>query len=115
LKVAGREDIEYEQLLAEHADMALEPLAEYFFPQRSSVGDAAVDWKIIALEQYELAEAILNGRELEVDGEEGLKDVAAVYAICESARAGRTVTMQEVESAAVYAYQAEIDTALGIG
>ena len=114
LLAVGREDVEYEQLLAEHADMAREPLAEYFFPQRSSVGDKAVDWKIIALEQYELAEAILNGRELEVDGEEGLKDVAAVYAICESARAGRTVTMQEVESAAVYAYQAEIDAVLGI-
>ena len=77
--------------------------------------DAVVTIDGRALEQYELAEAILNGRDLEVDGEEGLKDVAAVYAICESARAGRTVTMQEVESAAVYAYQAEIDTALGIG
>ena len=114
LKVAGAEDLEYAQLLAQYQDLALEPLAQYFFPDRSSVGDEAVDWKIIALEQYELAEAILNGRALEVDGEEGLKDVAAVYAICESARAGRTVTMQEVERAEVYAYQAEIDTALGI-
>ena len=114
LKVAGAEDLEYAQLLAQYQDLALEPLAQHFFPERSSVGDEAVDWKIIALEQYELAEAILNGRALEVDGEEGLKDVAAVYAICESARAGRTVTMQEVERAEVYAYQAEIDTALGI-
>ena len=114
LKVAGKDDIEYTQLLAQYQDLALEPLAEHFFPERSSVGDEAVDWKIIALEQYELAEAILNGRSLEVDGEEGLKDVAAVYAICESARAGRTVTMAEVESAEVYAYQAQIDEVLGI-
>ena len=114
LKVAGAEDLEYAQLLAQYQDLALEPLAQHFFPERSSVGDEAVDWKLIALEQYELAEAILNGRALEVDGEEGLKDVAAVYAICESARAGRTVTMQEVERAEVYAYQAEIDKALGI-
>ena len=114
LKVAGQEDVQYEQLLAEYKDFSLEPLAEYFFPQRSSLGDKAVDWKIIALEQYELAEAILNGRQLEVDGAEGLKDVAAVYAICESARAGRTVTMAEVENAEVYDYQAQIDEALGI-
>ncbi len=114
LKVAGQEDVQYEQLLARHQDLPLEPLAARFFPERSSVGDEAVDWKIIALEQYELAEAILNGRQLEVDGEEGLKDVAAVYAICESARAGRTVTMAEVESAEVYGYQAQIDEALGI-
>ena len=114
LKVAGQEDVQYEQLLARHQDLHLEPLAARFFPERSSVGDEAVDWKIIALEQYELAEAILNGRQLEVDGEEGLKDVAAVYAICESACAGRTVTMAEVESAEVYGYQAQIDEALGI-
>ncbi len=114
LKVAGQEDIHYEQLLCEHPELKLEPLAEHFFPQRSTVGDQAVDWKIIALEQYELAEAILNGRTLEVDGEEGLKDVAAVYAICESACAGRTVTMAEVESAEVYAYQAQIDETLDI-
>ena len=101
-------------MLAEYKEFQLEPLAEYFFPQRSTLGDKAVDWKIIALEQYELAEAILNGRQLEVDGAEGLKDVAAVYAICESACAGRTVTMAEVESAEVYAYQAQIDEALGI-
>ena len=106
--------MQYEQLLAEYKEFSLEPLAEYFFPQRSSLGDKAVDWKIIALEQYELAEAILNGRQLEVDGAEGLKDVAAVYAICESARAGRTVTMAEVENAEVYDYQAQIDEALGI-
>ena len=114
LKVAGQEDVRYEQLLAEYKEFQIEPLAEYFFPQRSTLGDKAVDWKIIALEQYELAEAILNGRQLEVDGAEGLKDVAAVYAICESACAGRTVTMAEVESAEVYAYQAQIDEALGI-
>ena len=51
---------------------------------------------------------------MEGDGEEGRKDVAAVYAIFEAATAGRVVAMGEVESGAVYAYQAEIDAALGI-
>ncbi len=96
-------------------EFVLEPLAEHFFPTRSTVEDSAVDWKIIALELYELARAILDDGEVEVDGVEGMKDVAAVYAICESAMAGRAVTMAEVETCAVYAYQAEIDVALGIG
>ena len=57
---------------------------EHLFPSRVTNKDSKVDWKIIALEYYELAEAILNGREIEVDGLEGLKDVAAIYAIFES-------------------------------
>ena len=40
--------------------------------------------------------------------------MAALYAVFESAVAGRTVTMHEVESRQVYAYQAEIDAALGL-
>ena len=67
----------------------------------------------MALEYFELAEAILNGREIEVDGMEGLKDVAAVYAIFESSRLGRTVKLSEVESGAVYEYQAEIGRGTG--
>ena len=72
-----------------------------------------MDWKLLALEYFELAEAALGGRDLEVDGVEGMKDVAVVNAILESSRAGRAVTMSEVESGEVYEYQAEIDAALG--
>jgi hypothetical protein len=43
-----------------------------------------------------------------------MKAVAAVYAIFESSRLGRAVTMREVESAEVYDYQAGIDAALGL-
>jgi len=70
---------------------------------------------LLALEHYELAEAILHGREIEVTGVEGLKDVAAVYAPFESARAGRTVQMSEIESGELYEYQGEIDEAIGLG
>ena len=49
-----------------------------------------------------------------MDATEGLKDVAAVYAICESFRAGRPVKMSEIETCQVYDYQAEIDEALRI-
>jgi len=95
-------------------DFELHPLLDHFFSEKNSVGDKAVDWKLIAYEQHELACAVLNDDPIEVDGIEGLKDVAAVYAICESARAGRTVTASEIESGELYDYQAEIDEALNI-
>ena len=109
---SGEQD--FESLVGAETNFALEPLAARFFPSRMAAGDPAVDWKLLALELYELAEAILNGRDLEVDGLEGLKDVAAVYAIFESSLAGRAVTMSEVESGELYGYQAEIDAALGV-
>jgi hypothetical protein len=112
MKQANKEEMSQEEILATVDDFTLEPLAEYFFPD--GVATDNVDWKIIALEYYELAESILNGRKIEVDGIEGLKDVAAIYAILESSRAGKAVKMSEVEDCQVYEYQAEIDAALGI-
>lgn len=108
----GQEAMSHEEILATVDGFALEPLAAHFFPDRIAAGN--VDWRLIALEYHELAEAILTGRRVEVDGLEGLKDVAAVYAICESSRAGRAVTMREVETGQVYDYQTDIDEALGI-
>ena len=110
----GQEARNQEEILASIDGFSLEPLAEYLFPTGISAGDSAVDWKLIALEYYELAEAILSGRKIEVDGGCGLKDVAALYAIFESARAGRALRMSEVENCEVYEYQAEIDGALSL-
>jgi hypothetical protein len=62
----------------------------------------------------QLAEAILDGRTLEIDGEEGMRDVAASHALCESAIAKRAVTMDELVAGEVYAYQQEIDDLLGV-
>ncbi len=114
MKRASQEEMSHENILAVEDEFALEPLAEHLFPSGVSVADPAVDWKLIALEYYELAEAILNGREIEVDAVCGLKDVAALYAIFESSRAGWAVKMSEVETCQVYDYQAEIDEALRI-
>ncbi len=114
LKRRSEEAMGFEDILENTDDFALEPLAEHFFPSRIAAGDNAVDWKLIALEYYELAEAILRGRHIEVDGSAGMKDVAAVYAIFESSKLGRAVRMSEVESCQVYGYQSEIDEALGI-
>ncbi|MCZ6680643.1 MAG: Gfo/Idh/MocA family oxidoreductase [Candidatus Poribacteria bacterium] len=114
MKPADQAEMSQEEIVAAVDGFALEPLAEHLFPDCITDSDSKVDWKIIALEYHELAEAILTGRTLEVDGSEGLKDVAAVYAIFESARAGRAVKMREVETCQVYEYQSEIDHALGL-
>lgn len=72
------------------------------------------DRKILALEYHEFAECIRTGAKPEVDGAVALRDVALVYALFESQAAGRPVTIEEVESSAVDAYQREIDEQLGL-
>ncbi len=106
--------VDQAELLKRFPDFTIEPLADHFFPTKVTVGDKAVDWKLIALEYHELSEAILDGRKIEIDGEEGMRDVAASHALCESALAKRAVTMDELVSGEVYAYQQEIDDLLGV-
>jgi predicted dehydrogenase len=72
------------------------------------------DRKLLALEYHELAECVRTGQSPEVTGEIARRDVALVYALFESDRAGRPVTIQEVETSAVDAYQREIDAHLGL-
>lgn len=106
--------VEQEDLLATHPEFEIEPLAEHFFPKKVTQEDEAVDWKILGLEYHELSEAILDGRDLEVDGEEGMRDVAVAHGLCESAIAGRAVTLEELVRCEVYEYQKEIDELVGI-
>jgi predicted dehydrogenase len=72
------------------------------------------DRKLLALEYHELARCVRTGSEPEVTGEVAQRDVALVYALFESDRAGRPVTIEEVESSTVDAYQREIDEHLGL-
>lgn len=99
---------------AEGAGLTFDPLTRYLFPSGVSAGDPLVDLKLIAYELHEMAEAVRGQRTVEVDGRCGLKDVAALYAVFESWRASGPVALSAVESCQSYAYQAEIDAALGI-
>ncbi|MDE2998475.1 MAG: Gfo/Idh/MocA family oxidoreductase [Gemmatimonadota bacterium] len=105
---------EQEEMLAQAEGFEQDAVSAHFFPGGLTAADPDVDWKLLAMEYCEFGEAIAEGRDVEVDGTEGMKDVAAVYAVFESALAGRAVRMAEVESGEIDAYQAEIDTALGI-
>ena len=67
-----------------------------------------------ALNQYDWLRAVADRREPETSGREGLQDLAAAYAIVESARAGRTVEVDEVLSGALRDYQRPIDSRFGL-
>jgi predicted dehydrogenase len=73
-----------------------------------------IDRKLLALEYAELAQCIRDGSQPEVDGPAGRDAVALVYALIESQVAGRPVTLNEIVSSAVDAYQREIDAYYGL-
>ncbi len=62
-----------------------------------------------AIQQLDWLRAIEQGHDPETSGREGLRDVACAFALLESATLGRRVTVEEVLSGAVAAYQADID------
>jgi predicted dehydrogenase len=71
------------------------------------------DW--FALGQRDWLEAIRHDRAPESSGEEGLADLAAAFAILESAHAGRQVSFDEVLSGKLRDFQKPIDDALEAG
>ncbi len=75
---------------------------------------AEVDRKLLALEYAEFAGAIRGENGIEVDAMQGTRALAVIYALLESAVAGRTVTMAEVLTGELDAYQAEINAVLGL-
>jgi predicted dehydrogenase len=75
---------------------------------------AQSDAALMAIEIYDFADAILTNRKPEVDGEQGMKAVAAVLGIFESSAIKRPVTMEEILTSKVSAYQDSIDEELGL-
>ena len=64
-----------------------------------------IDRDMLAVELQDFAEAIENDRPPEVDGAFGMNTLALAFAVFESGQAGRPVTMHEVLSGEVSAYQ----------
>ena len=67
-----------------------------------------------ALAQYDWLRAVAEGREPETSGREGLRDLAAAFAILESATAGRRVFIDEVLDGTVSAFGRPIDERFGL-
>lgn len=72
------------------------------------------DRKLLATEYGEFGLAIEDGGSIEVDATQGTRSVALSYAMLESSEAGRVLSMEEVLSEKVDAYQLEIDEELGL-
>jgi len=67
-----------------------------------------------ALASLDFLGAIVRGGDPEASGQEGLFDLAAAFAICESNALGRAVRVDDVLDGSVAAYQAEIDRHYGL-
>ncbi len=106
-------DITDERILDYAPSYRLEPVSSHLFgaerPWTYALEFTAIDRKLLALEHHELAVCVRSGARPEVDGAPGRRAVALVYALFESQLANRPVTIAEVESGAVDAYQREID------
>lgn len=68
----------------------------------------------MALETLEFLRAIEEGREMETSGREGLRDLAASFALIESSLLGRAVKVDDVESGKIATYEEEINRHYGI-
>ncbi len=111
-------DVADERVLDYAPSYLLEPAAATLFggerPWTYDFDFATTDRKLIALEYAELARCVRDGTPPEVSGAVGRSDVALVYALFESNIAGRPVTLADVESGVIDAYQREIDEHFGL-
>ncbi len=62
-----------------------------------------------ALSQLDWLRAIESSTQPECSGTEGLRDLACAYAVVESDKAGRNVTIEEIENGSLRSYQTPID------
>ena len=112
------EPVPDEELLERVPEFALDDLsAELFGGARLAryAGDfPTADRKLIAIELAELATAIETDADVEVGPDQGEAAVALVMAVFESSETGGPVTVDEVRSGAVSAYQDPIDRKLGL-
>lgn len=115
---AGGEAISDKRILDFALEYRLSPLASQLFGgERVWTYDLSfdeADWRLIALEHHEFATCIATGAMPEITGEIGRRALALVYALFESGKLGRPVTISEVEKGEVDVYQREIDEHLGL-
>ncbi len=99
-------------LLSYLPDYRLNEIESKLFGERPAeykLDGPVTDRKLIAAEMYDFVDAVRAGRRPEADGEIGLRSVAIIYALLESAMAGEIVEVQDVLSGAVHAYQDRVE------
>ncbi len=84
-------------------------------PPSYSFSSAETDRRLIAAEMHDFAQAVRTGRAPEADGTVGLRSVALVASVFESAAAGRTVAVDEVLAGDMRAWQDTLEAASEAG
>jgi len=110
----GGEMLTGDALLAQLPDYHLNEIETRLFGERPasySLEGSATDRKLLAAEIYDFVDAIRNDRPPEVDGPTGLRSVAIIYAILESALSHRSVAVEEVMKGSLHAYQDMVEGA----
>ena len=69
---------------------------------------------LLAIEQHDFCDSIMNNRRPEIDGHDGATAVAALLGVYESERVRRPVSIAEVMRSEVDAYQRDTDRRLGL-
>lgn len=100
------EEMTMDQLLEAYMASLSEAEKEKLFPRGITHS--------VATELHEFVEACLGRGSIEVDGYQGMKDVAICFACYESQATGQAVKMSDIESCKIEVYQGEINRALGI-
>ena len=99
------EEVALPDLVDQHQEAMSDEECERFFP--GGVTDT------VATELWDFMQAIRGKTELEIDGTEGLKDLALSMAIYESAELGQPVALSAVENCEIEGYQADLNDAAG--
>jgi len=110
----GGETLDDEQILEALPDYRLNAIETKLFGERPasfSLDGPVTDRKLLAAEFHDFIDAVRCGRPPESDGRQGLRAVAIVMAILESAHAGRPVALDEAIDGSVHAYQDTIEAA----
>jgi predicted dehydrogenase len=118
LSLDNQQDISGPALLPFVPDYHLDDITAHLFgeecPSSYTLPFQAADRKLLAIELYEFADSILKSAPVEVDGTIGRKAAAICYAAFESSTLNRPVTLEEIETEKVGAYEEEINAHLNI-
>lgn len=110
----GGETLSGEALVALLPDYRLSDIEAKLWSERPAgyaLPYPETDRKLIAAEMHSFLQAIETGSQPEADGATGLRSVAIVAAMLESARAGRAVTVDEILTGSLHEYQDRLEAA----
>ncbi len=117
LRLGGKKELKGPEILSLLPDFQMSEITERLFGKQVveyKLPFPPIDAKHMAIEFHDFGEAVLKGGKPEVDGHLGMTAVAAILGAYESILAGREVSMEELLSGKVRAYQEDIDVALGL-